>query len=95
LASSTRKDDLLGNPHVAPSFYFDLKSILFGFARIVVCFLFTNDLLNDICFHYIYLQFASSLKAAAREEANTVTTFSILLDDDSRFVAFIKLFFTS
>ncbi|XP_037413536.1 myosin-17-like isoform X10 [Triticum dicoccoides] len=31
----------------------------------------------------ISAEFASSLKAAAREEANTVTTFSILLDDDS------------
>uniref|UniRef100_A0ACD5W2M2 Uncharacterized protein n=1 Tax=Avena sativa TaxID=4498 RepID=A0ACD5W2M2_AVESA len=35
--SSTRKDDLLGSPHVAPSFYFHLK-VLFGFVRIVVCF---------------------------------------------------------
>ncbi|PNT72701.1 hypothetical protein BRADI_2g48076v3 [Brachypodium distachyon] len=31
----------------------------------------------------ISAEFASSLKAAAREEANTATTFSILLDDDS------------
>ncbi|CAM0882389.1 unnamed protein product [Alopecurus aequalis] len=31
----------------------------------------------------ISAEFASSLKGAAREEANTVTTFSILLDDDS------------
>uniref|UniRef100_A0ACD5VYR7 Uncharacterized protein n=1 Tax=Avena sativa TaxID=4498 RepID=A0ACD5VYR7_AVESA len=31
----------------------------------------------------ISAEFASSLKAAAREEANTITTFSILLDDDS------------
>ncbi|KAM0828312.1 hypothetical protein ACQ4PT_067633 [Festuca glaucescens] len=31
----------------------------------------------------ISAEFASILKAAAREEANTVTTFSILLDDDS------------
>uniref|UniRef100_A0ACD5VGE2 Uncharacterized protein n=1 Tax=Avena sativa TaxID=4498 RepID=A0ACD5VGE2_AVESA len=35
--SSTRKDDLLGSPHVAPSFYFHLI-VLFGFVRIVVCF---------------------------------------------------------